>query len=363
MIEEGWDVNEEFEKLFGSPKRVNLFDTEKEYNELRQYIMSEPQVTSLNNELPFDGVEISSTNDYIHHESNTIKDSVIGDVLVALIRKRQVFINPDKKKVSIEDDKHLFFIKESGVCDAKGYYDEVQKYFYICKDSLVSLDTDIIYKTIDKENAREKFLSKICKEDNGYYRVIRDAKCRSASAAACYVLGYESDQNSWKDSDGKTLYEIYPAIFSLPIKERIVEQVKNARVEKTKIKKAQSIQAPRYYYISREGIGERSCNARGEYDKVNNKFVILAGSELAHEVTASYKYSASDIKRKKFIQQYCGLTRSANGYISSDFKLEKDGVCNSPEEAACFVLGEFVNGCEVWISKDGIPLEINISKM
>ena len=34
MTEEGWDINEEYEKIFGSREHINLFDTEEEYNDL-----------------------------------------------------------------------------------------------------------------------------------------------------------------------------------------------------------------------------------------------------------------------------------------------------------------------------------------
>ena len=48
MAGNGWNVNEEYERLFGAAKRVNLFDTEEEYNELRRFIMDQPQLTFVN---------------------------------------------------------------------------------------------------------------------------------------------------------------------------------------------------------------------------------------------------------------------------------------------------------------------------
>lgn len=364
MAEDWSDVNEEYEKIFGSAKRVNLFDTEEEYNELRKYIMSEPQVTYLTNMLPFEGIEISIGNE---HKQERINNKEILNILESLRIKHKETNLLKKEKESIETDKHLFYIKEPGVCDASGYYNKELNYFFICKDSLVSYDTDIIYMNNDKEKARENFLNKICEKDEWFYRVIRDAKCRSASAAACYVLGYESDQTSWKDSEGRLLTDVYPDIFSNPIENEVKNKWKidtskqdTLAVEKPKqhdVKKNTLLKRPpRYYYITREGAGERNCNAKGEYDKNSDKFVILAGSELAHEVTTAYRYSASDIKRNKFIQKYCGLSRY-------DFKVKKDGICNSPDEAACFVLGENANGWVEWKSKDGISLESYITKV
>ena len=77
----------------------------------------------------------------------------------------------------------------------------------------------------------------------------------------------------------------------------------------------------------------------------------------------AYRFSASDIKRKKFIQQYCGPARTYSGITLSDYKLKKDGICNSPDEAACFVLGEAADGWKEWKSKDGISLEGYINKI
>ena len=54
----GQNINEEYEKLFGSAKRINLFDTEEEYNELRQFIVDQSQEMYVSSILPFDGIEI-----------------------------------------------------------------------------------------------------------------------------------------------------------------------------------------------------------------------------------------------------------------------------------------------------------------
>lgn len=89
---------------------------------------------------------------------------------------------------------------------------------------------------------------------------------------------------------------------------------------------------------------------------MNDKFVILSGSELAQEVTSSYRFTASDIQRNKFIQLNCGHSKMV-------FKLKRDAICNSPDEAASFVLGEKANGLLEWKSKDGVPLERYISKV
>ena len=378
MSEEGWDVNVEYEKLFGAAKRVNLFESEEEYDELRQFIIAQPQETCLTPELPFDSIVLPIVERKPRIEER--KKNLISRILTSLQEKHKPELTP-KKVTEPVPNRHLFFIKENGVCDAKGYYDEKTKFFFVCKDSLVSYDTDLLYLINDTENARETFLKKICEEEKGFYRVVRDAKCRSASAAACYVLGYLSDQSFWIDSEGKNLSEVYPDDFSVPIQKKVAKPKKEqtpTKKEQTKkreeprsqkqqeppkieepkktTKVARVGRPPRYYYIIRENMGTRSCNAKGMYDKVNDKFIVLEGSELAREVTSSYRFTASDIKRNKFIKLNCNITRY-------DLILRRDAICNSPDEAASFVLGESSNGWVEWKSKEGISLENYISKV
>lgn len=365
MTEEGWDVNEEYEKIFGSREQINLFDTEEEYYELRQFILDQPQETFVSKPLPFEGVIIEKVEK--KQKGKRIKKSLNKEI------SDKVTETQKEEPQIIISSKHLFYIKEDGVCDASGYYNEELRYFFICKDSLVSYDTDLIYMINDTEHARENFLNKVCKEVKGYYKVVRDAKCRSASAAACYVLGYVSDETSWRDSEGRLLSEVYPDTFYTLLQKREDKSKKNQSLKKKQetsknVERAPKVieptrnkilpvgRPPHYYYIIRDNQGNRSCNAKGSYDKVNDKFIIHSGSELAYEVTSSYRFTASDIKRKKFIQLNCTNSKL-------EFKLKRDAICNSPDEAASFVLGETANGWIEWKSKDGIPLEAYISKV
>lgn len=351
MPKEELNINKEYEKLFGAAKRINLFDSEAEYDELRQYIITQPQETYQSKELPFQDILISTVERKSVIEEK--KEHLICEILADLQFKNKVNSSSQIINNSVCSDKHLFYIKKSGICDAKGYYDEKTKFFYICKDSLVSYDTDIIYISNDSEKARENFLKKICEEEKGYFRVVKDAKCRSASAAASYVLGCHSDQNCWKDSEGRMLSDVY----FIPLKKKdinepnvkqVAKEVKNSPLV-DESKRGSIINPPKYWYINREDLGKRSCHAKGIYDKVNNKFIIVHGSELAYDVTSTYRYTASDIRRKKFIQQNCSISK--NCYI-----LKKDAVCNSPDEAACFVLGENADGWIEWKSKEDISL-------
>lgn len=349
MTENGWDVNDEYEKLFGASKHINLFDTDEEYKQLRQFIIDQPYVTYVTENLPFEGIELTARKETTKPRRERIKKAIVEEN------------KPEEKDPTIEThmpedlSRHLFFIKENGVCDASGYYNEEKKYFYICKGSLVSYDTDLIYMVTDKERARQNFIDKICIEVNGYYKVIRDAKCRSAAAAASYVLGYQDDFTRWKDAEGKTLSDVYPERY-IPSNPKKEQEPKEEQTNKEVVKDAIIGRPPRYYYIVRENMGKRSCNAKGTYDKVNDQFIIMEGSILAYDVTSNYRYTASDIKRNKFIQLNCGNSRI-------EHKLKRDAICTSPDEAACFVMGEKVNGWKEWKSKSGLSLESYINRV
>jgi len=245
MTEDGWDVNEEYERLFGAAKRVNLFDTEEEYNELRRFIMAQPQFTFVNSPLPFGGV-------------------------CGAIRPSR---GKNKKK-----------------------------------EILIKQELAQLIESLKK------------------YSAGRDVKRDNHLPSPKEVMPL---RKSKADRQDKT-----------------VEQ--NKKVSAVK-------RSPRYYFIKRENLGSKSCFAKGMYDKVAGKFIILAGSELANEVTSKYRFSASDIKRKKIIQQYC---ESKNA-----LRLKRDVTCNTPDEAACFVLGDFADGWVEWKSKEGLSLKNYISKV
>lgn len=343
MTEDGWDINERYEELFGSAKRVNLFDTEDEYVSLRRYILEQPIEDCHSSRLPFETIDLSIT-----YKKKEIPKKEIASIVSAL-QTHHARIN----KIEWDDcNLHLFYIEEVGKCNAAGYFKKETGYFYVCRNSLVAYDTDILYLASDTEKARMNFLKKTCKEEPGFFRVVKDAKCRSASAAACYVLGRQADDTCWKDKRGKTISEVYLIKDSSFVSKK--EELHGREKSPQDIGETHKECSPRYYYISRD-MGNRSCNAKGMYDKINDKFIIMEGSKLAYEVTSSYRYTASDIKRKKFIQLNC-VGKYEN-------RLKRDAICNSPDEAACFVLGEKANGWVEWKSKDGISLESYINKV
>ena len=445
------DINNEYEKLFGRTKFINLFDTDEEYSTLRQDIISQPRDYIKSCDLPFDDIKLIPYNEYVWKqeiESATnngkhvfyIKQSqpfckaacyfdankgnivllrysyivnsnsysndfsllsgrrkllmskscqdkhgryltenvicssplvtasyVLGrnadltewhdekdktiiafySELARLQAQKNKKIETEKKEqnkgrmlfellnsitnyLAKKANKHFFYIEEDGVCSASGYMEEGSKLFFIQKGSLVSKESDIIYLSSQSGKARLRFLDKACTLKSHYYCVTKDAKCRSASAAACYVLGRKADFTAWKDDKGKSLAEVYP----------------NSFYDATQTESSQlplflpSDEPPLFHIVKTDDI-KKYCHAFGTYDSTCNQFLILKDSVLSLDVSPSYRYTTADYQRQKFIKLNC--IKKDNGFV-----MKRDALCDSPSAAASFVLGRSANGWIEW---------------
>ena len=445
------DINSEYEKFFGRAKSINLFNSDEEYENLRQYIINQPNVCMKSRTLPFDDIKLMPYNEYIWNRE--IESAVNEGKHVFYIKRSQPFCKAacyfdtskgtvtllrysyivdtnsynndftllsgrrkllmhkscrdskgryitenvrcssplvtasyvlgrkadltewrDEKGVSIvtyyselarlqaqevkrkeaekeEQDKgrvlvgllngianylvkrdayrHIFYIEESGVCSASGYLDEDSKQFFIQKGSLVSKESDILYASSQSGKARLRFLDKACTLKAHYYCVIKDAKCRSASAAACYVLGRKADFTIWKDDKGKSLEEVYPSRFFAP------------QTKSSQFPLIFPLDEPPLFHIVKTDDVKRYCRASGTYDSTGNQFLILKDSVLSLDVSSSYRYTSADYQRQKFIKLNC--VKKPNGFV-----MKRDALCDSPSAAASFVLGRSANGWLEW---------------
>lgn len=86
---------------------------------------------------------------------------------------------------------------------ASGYFDSEKGHFYILKDSLLAQNVEREYKKSASGMARNRIIAAACTYTGGFYKVNKDTKCRSASAAACYVLGKDFSYIEWEDADFK----------------------------------------------------------------------------------------------------------------------------------------------------------------
>lgn len=121
---------------------------------------------------------------------------------------------PAVKKTEVSKElitgKHIFFLKRLGVCFAYGYHDPDSGFFYICPNSKVVSEEAPDYAGSSSSVGRRRFLHEACSPDGKFYKVIKLAQCRSASAAACYVTGCKVDYTLWEDAIGKHLKDCYP---------------------------------------------------------------------------------------------------------------------------------------------------------
>ena len=246
-------------------------------------------------------------------------------------------------------EKHIFHITVKGVCRASGYYDPIKGHFYILKDSFLALKADPEYEKSASGIARNRMLASVCTSNAHYYIVSKDTKCRSASAAASYVLGKNSSYVEWEDEEGKGLHDFFPERFYR--KKTLMEKLAVLAKKPDVPSQAPAVDGPAHlFYIKKNAEPNRECDAKGYYDRVTKRFVLLSGSTWSKEVTKSYQYSASEIMRRNVIQKNCKL-------LFGSFKQFRDVLCDSPSQAASYVIGRSANGWEEWVDKDGLTLK------
>ena len=98
---------------------------------------------------------------------------------------------------------HVFNIEITGKCRVVGYYDDEDNRFVVKKGSCFrdSVDPDFDVKPLGE--SRRRFIEAACMKSGPYLEVIKDTKCKSATAAASYIMGYEASYSLWKDNNGQ----------------------------------------------------------------------------------------------------------------------------------------------------------------
>lgn len=241
-------------------------------------------------------------------------------------------------------EKHIFMIFVKGVCKASGYFDPEKGCFFILKDSLLALNVEREYEKSASCLARNRMISTVCSRIDSVYKVNKDTKCRSASAAACYVLGKNSSYIEWEDADGKGLHDFFPERF---YRKKDSTQPMNLFPEDDDISNEDVIHI---FYIQKFGKPGRECNAFGYFDEKTKTFILKEGSKWASEVTKGYQFTASEFLRRNHIKKNCKVI--AGSVIQS-----RDILCESPSAAASFVLGRTANGWEEWTDREGRSLK------
>lgn len=240
--------------------------------------------------------------------------------------------------------RHLFHIIVPGVCEAKGYFDQPTGHFYILKNSLLNLKVDKEYEETASGKARKRLIDSVCTKTDFYYLVNKDAKCRTASAAAAYVLGKDASYVEWEDDDNKALMDFYPSNFFT--KKSLLKASASSGYPYNQLSSPERSSTIHLFYISRLSEVGRYCHGIGFYDENSQMFILKEGSKWSFNVTPSFERSSDNLVRKQYIKQFCKLSRFY--YIQT-----RDIICNSPNVAASIVLGEPVNGWLEWKDNDG----------
>ncbi|MBO5613124.1 MAG: DUF4357 domain-containing protein [Prevotella sp.] len=244
-------------------------------------------------------------------------------------------------KVTTEE-KHIFRIFVKGVCKAKGYFDAEKGHFFILKDSFLALNADPEYEKSASGMARRRMLASVCTRNAHFYITNKDTKCRSASAAASYVLGKNSSYVEWEDENGKGLKDFFPERF---YRKKNKSQILDLYPDSTSSVKEEI----RFFYIKKEGELGHDCDAKGYFDTKTKAFVLKEGSRWAKEVTKCYQFTALEFVRRNHIRRSCKIQ-------STDIIQTRDILCDSPSAAASFVLGRSANGLDEWKDRSGNTL-------
>lgn len=246
------DVNTEYERIFGTCDYPNLYDTEdEEYRQLRMEITGTPRLSYSTSRLPFEDIyapleaadsipEWNFEDTYDHPaETDSILDweipfwaepnykkgvssrcssapqrkvaNILSGILSALAARAQ-----ERTAVETDNttaDRHIFKLLIPGRCKAEGYFEKETKRFYILAGSLISLDDESEYMSSSSYRNRQRIINKCGLFTENYIRLDKNVKCRSAVAAARYVVGDFVNMDLWKDSKGRTLYDVYPELF------------------------------------------------------------------------------------------------------------------------------------------------------
>lgn len=231
---EQFDINIEYERVFGISNYPTLYDAQdEEYKGLRTQIIWTGPVPYLSSKLPFEDIYSMGENSCINKSLDvnitqklTLNDDLSCYSVVAGIRNHTVdlllgilsslgaeLLKNNSVEIITHANRHLFWLTMRGRCNAYGYLDKDSKNFYIGTNSLVSIKDDNDYITTSSYRNRHRLIGKYGMLKNNYFRLTKDIKCRSAVAAARYVVGATVGLDLWKDIKGRTLYEVYPEIF------------------------------------------------------------------------------------------------------------------------------------------------------
>ena len=320
-MEENNNEIEEYERLFGNPSKVDLFDEgEDYYNGLRQVIINTPNNYIANEDLPFSNVEILPYFEFLLMEEVN-KAKALG--------------------------RRVFFLKQSSPCKedfcfAAGFYENRKKTFTILKYSRIAAKVYFDDGDVYLQKKRNVIIHGKAVYEEGVFLLNTDIVCQDPRIGACIVTGQRTEMDKWRDSNKRPLTLFYNDIelssLNAPIIYHSITDTNKEDIKKDSKK--------HYFYI----ISGQYINAYGYYDPETNYFYIGKGSTIEQYFHGISMTSELAKNRKRMIdkvgakQLFC-------------WKLLKDAKCKNAEVAASYVLGR-ISSFDKWHDDDGNTLDI-----
>lgn len=327
MAEE-FDINEEYEKIFGKERRENLFSLDdEEYRTIRQSIIDSQRMFNTRNKLPFEGIILLSYDEY------------------------------QRKEVIKEFEKQghrIFYIEKSEgqkcIVYAAAYFDVKASEFYVLRNSFCK--NSAYYRRLVNRHKIKK-CSDFEERDGLLYQKI-DICYKSASLAASCFLGMKTDFRVWKDELGKSLdayFEKYKVDDIDELEEMtFLDDSPSTICVHNVYNTVKRVNPNHIFHINNELVSKEDYRAKGCYFPASKHFMLKAGSTLSLECTLEYANTIEGRKREKFIKQFC--IKDNIGY-----RLKSDQFVESPCIAADYVIGDFVDGWTLWKDDQGKNLK------
>lgn len=316
-MEEKDNVIEQYEKLFGKPTTIDLFDENEDYyNCLRQQIINSPNIYVNRKGLPFSNVVILPYVEYLlMEEVNKVR----------ALGYRVFFLKHSTKS---EDD--FYF--------AAGYYQKSKKIFTILRYSRISSKDFFNENDVYLQNKRKAATLGKTIYDEGQFYLTAEITCHDPRIGACIVTGKRTEMDQWRDSKNKPPSSFYSDIDLCKLE---VSQP-NSSTHIDIIKK----DSHKHYFYIKKG---QYINAYGYFEPETQYFFIGKGSTIEQYLHGIPEASELALKRRRILDSFGARQLFC-------WKLIKDTKCSSATIAASYVLGCH-SSFEQWLDEKGCTLD------
>lgn len=331
MNAESKKIHEDYEKLFGKAKRVNLFDTDEENETLHQYILAQPHTSDFRySKLPLDEVKVETYRVFALNE-------IVNDV-------------------SAQGHRVFWLCTSQKNCDAAGYYNDVNGNFTILKFSKISdTETESFDVLSVSEHLQRNSILKSKTEvdkDEGLY-LTENVACKNPHIAAIIVTGRSKSIDMWKDKNGITLEQAYPQINSPKVGDKglksiitsLEENIRRIKNVKNDVVVSKEHEA-QYFFKIRDVV-----KAMGYYEPSNGHFFILKDSLLSIYSLPEFSKTKLGKDRAEMVETHCMLDKKY-------YRVTDEIECENASIAASYVIG---NNAQFFMWKDasGVTLKSN----